>query len=411
MHAVVVADDLTGSLDAGAALLSAHVDGRCVAVPWTTTLEEVLGTVIARSAPDLLCVNTDTRNATAQEAHDRVARVMRWLIPRPARRFKKVDSLLRGQVAAELDAFLRTEDGMRRPALFAPALPGQGRSTVNGVQLAHGLPVDVSPVAEDPLAPPMTSTLSDLVPAGLPVVHLSVADVRSGSLISTLARCAKPGSVVIADATNETDMSLLYRAAETIPQLSIIGTSGFRPSPSRAAASLVRSVGEPLLILGASRNPVFAAQREVLRSRRKDALLISIDPGGTDARDPRGASISLGLHGARTAVVYVDPEGTPDDNPDGRSRVARGMVAGLAQIAHEFLMERAGPHVLVIIGGDLGQAVCERSAITSLHVLGTVEDGAVVCTASGVGALVDSRMVFRSGGFGGPDSLLAMCTV
>src|SRR5207244_1132678 len=75
--------------------------------------------------------------------------------------FKKVDSTLRGNVAAELGGALRAMRAQASPlsrvaVLFAPAFPACGRTTVNGRQLVNGKPLDDSDAwGRERIRPPM----------------------------------------------------------------------------------------------------------------------------------------------------------------------------------------------------------------------------------------------------------------
>lgn len=77
--------------------------------------------------------------------------------------YKTVDSTLRGHVRAEMSAVL--EASGRKRLVFAPAFPQAGRTTFDGIQLVHGVPVDRSDYADDPVHPAAISRLVDLLPA------------------------------------------------------------------------------------------------------------------------------------------------------------------------------------------------------------------------------------------------------
>uniref|UniRef100_UPI00281191B9 four-carbon acid sugar kinase family protein n=1 Tax=Streptomyces sp. TaxID=1931 RepID=UPI00281191B9 len=76
--------------------------------------------------------------------------------------FKTVDSTLRGHVTAELRA--AREASGRRAVLVAPAFPAEGRTTIAGVQYVHGVRVDASDFARDPVHPVRTADLTRLLP-------------------------------------------------------------------------------------------------------------------------------------------------------------------------------------------------------------------------------------------------------
>ena len=61
--------------------------------------------------------------------------------------YKKMDSALRGHPAEELLVTMRLA-GITR-AIVAPAIPSQGRTTVGGIALDHGIPLARTPIGRE----------------------------------------------------------------------------------------------------------------------------------------------------------------------------------------------------------------------------------------------------------------------
>jgi 4-hydroxythreonine-4-phosphate dehydrogenase len=124
---LILADDLTGAADAAAAFL-----GRARKV--SVFLDENKGT---RSG--VCSVDLDTRVRSERSA---CAIVRKAFASRAARDasilFKKIDSTLRGHVAAELAA-ARGALGRARPVVLAPAFPAQRRIVRNGRLYVRGV--------------------------------------------------------------------------------------------------------------------------------------------------------------------------------------------------------------------------------------------------------------------------------
>ncbi len=114
----LLADDLTGALDCAARF-----------VPVTGPLP-----VVWRSdpLPDCGAVDSCTREVPEQSAYAIVASLAPWLAA-GGLAFKKIDSLLRGHVPAELAACAPAFDH----CVLAPAFPFQGRITRGGRQLVR----------------------------------------------------------------------------------------------------------------------------------------------------------------------------------------------------------------------------------------------------------------------------------
>ncbi len=127
----LIADDLTGALDAGAGFVRY---GLRAVLPFSGRPEDA-------SEADVALVNTETRDepdsAVAHAAvREAAGRLHDAGVPGV---YKKIDSVLRGHPGPELAAVLDVYGGR---ALVAPAFPAQGRTTQGGTQLLHGRPVE-----------------------------------------------------------------------------------------------------------------------------------------------------------------------------------------------------------------------------------------------------------------------------
>ena len=136
----VIADDLTGAAELGAV-------GRRLGLK-----AEIVCNSEPSSAADLVCVDTDSRSCTAAEAAKRAAAAAKLLQSAGARWiYKKVDSVLRGNVTAEVEAVMQ-QLGLNR-ALVLPANPSLGRIIRDGQYFVQGKPIHRTEFAHDPEYP------------------------------------------------------------------------------------------------------------------------------------------------------------------------------------------------------------------------------------------------------------------
>jgi uncharacterized protein YgbK (DUF1537 family) len=175
---LVIADDLTGALEVGA-----KFSGRGLNALVTTSL-------VLDRAPGVpvLVIDTETRHLGESEAASVVRgvalaarRYSPWLI------YKKTDSTLRGNIAAELRVL--QEIFVERDLIYAPAYPEMGRTVVKGKLFIWGTPVHESAFAVDPLNPIRDSDLAAIL-NGLPAVVLdgeSIADIEAAARTVTMA--------------------------------------------------------------------------------------------------------------------------------------------------------------------------------------------------------------------------------
>ncbi len=91
------------------------------------------------SSARALILNSDSRAMTAGAAADKVTALLRGAARfAPRWQIKKIDSTLRGNPGAELEAMM-TAQGCR-VAVVAPAYPAAGRHTRDGRCYVHGIP-------------------------------------------------------------------------------------------------------------------------------------------------------------------------------------------------------------------------------------------------------------------------------
>src|ERR1700675_4765132 len=202
MAVTIIADDLSGACDAGALFA-----GR-----------GPVGVFVAPELPDArwpaAAVDTESRALPPAAAAERVRRVVDGLEARLAggRVFKKLDSTVRGPVAAELYALMGAS-GVAT-ALVCPAFPAQGRTVRDGVLSVFGQPAHESPVGRDPGYPSPTSDLVEILssPSGrpvsllpLPVSLLPLKEVR-GPIEELVRALVMRTGLVVADAEADQDL-------------------------------------------------------------------------------------------------------------------------------------------------------------------------------------------------------------
>ncbi len=179
----VIADDLTGAAELGAV-------GRRHG--WRA---ELVRNGEPSGQADLVCVDTDSRSCDAAAAARRAALAARMLGAAGAEWiYKKVDSVLRGQVTAEVEAVMR-QLGLNR-ALLLPANPSLGRTIQDGHYFVRGRPINKTEFARDPEYPRRSSQ----------VVRLLAAPDSFLLRVVNGDRSLTPGAIVIGEAATPADV-------------------------------------------------------------------------------------------------------------------------------------------------------------------------------------------------------------
>ena len=150
--AVVVADDLTGATDTG---LQFSKIGLRTKVYFDPPLLPGSGDVIVDY--DRVPLPSDRRGAPA-ESLQAGARVRTWNVRHI---YKKIDSTMRGNIGAELEALANSLD--RRLVVLTPAFPANGRTVRNGRVLVNGVNLAASEFANEALSPQRHSRVAQIL--------------------------------------------------------------------------------------------------------------------------------------------------------------------------------------------------------------------------------------------------------
>ncbi len=165
---LIIADDITGAAEiAGIAWrkglkVNLRLSGHKVA---TLSGNEDLKTSKPQNLKtSITVIATDTRSGTEEEA----VKTIETLLNSPLQGgvgggliFKKTDSVLRGHVAAELQALMRVTG--KQKALLIPQNPSKGRIVKDGIYYINGTPLDQTSFAYDPEFPAKTAEAKKLL--------------------------------------------------------------------------------------------------------------------------------------------------------------------------------------------------------------------------------------------------------
>ncbi len=164
---LAVADDISGAAEIAAV-------GRTFGL--TTQIQMKTAT---STSTDLLVVDTNTRNRQSNSARDIEAALADYDRTSVEWYYKKVDSVLRGNVSLELCAMMQILQKNR--TILAPANPTKARIISNGQYFINGRPLHETDFSKDPEYPVKSSRIEDLlnVPDGCPL-HLRTWQTYTG---------------------------------------------------------------------------------------------------------------------------------------------------------------------------------------------------------------------------------------
>ncbi|WP_180966935.1 four-carbon acid sugar kinase family protein [Cohaesibacter celericrescens] len=186
----MIADDLTGALDASVAFADRGLKVICAMSIAS------LPSALEQSA-DVVAISTGSRELSQQDAIVIIKQVRKIVEAAPSAQgaiwFKKIDSRLKGHIAAEV-AVLRNPG---QPVLVCPAFPRLGRYVRDGALCGVGVeqPIDVASVSGVDAAGCLDATSDADIDAGVGQFALDGLFVGAAGLAEGLARQLAPLSV------------------------------------------------------------------------------------------------------------------------------------------------------------------------------------------------------------------------
>ena len=363
----VIADDLTGAAELGAIGLRHGLQAEII----------VAGQVSGEAS--LVCIDTDSRSCNPKEAGRRAAEAAHVLRESRARWiYKKVDSVLRGQVVAEVEAVMG-QLGSKR-ALLLPANPSLGRTIVDGEYRVHGRPIHKTEFARDTEHPRLSAQVLDLVPPR-----------RRPIQVGKLGAALPADGIVVGEASSPLDLKhwvshltpdeLAAGGAEFFGAL--LAKSGYKEIGGYAWRPPALGTGPHLFVCGTLSN----AGRDFIRAARKTGtpvFSLGHDAAGNGhLADAEAESIAaetaaaLGRHSS--AILQIGLPRVRDP------RAARQLAADLARVTQSVL-RKAEVGQLFVEGGATAAELVHRMAWERLTVLREVAPGVATLGVGGAPA-------------------------
>jgi uncharacterized protein YgbK (DUF1537 family) len=418
----IIADDLSSATDCGAQVvrsgLSVVVPLQGYSLPMQTLTAEVIS------------VDTDSRSLSADRAYAKVKAASQQLVAEGWTDFyKSVDSTLRGNLGAEIEAVL----DIVKPdcAVIAPAFPKYGRTTVDGIQYLHGRPLHETEFGSDPTAPVRDADIARRLAEGSRrrAGRLTLDQVRAGptQIKSAIKRLLADGiELVVVDIAEQDDLKrICLGLSQSDLRVLWVGSTGlaeFVPLALEAVSTADTFSQDhaldprPALALVGSASETTRQQLGYAQANNR-LNIISLDParmiqnGTIAAAELEQASSNLRAaidsgHDAALVVSASRDEIAATQQLGAKLNLSAGQVAqrivhGLAR-AGSRLVREGRISGIVATGGDTANALCNTLGAQALEILGEVEAGIPIMRLLGRQSL---PLVTKAGGFGSPAAM------
>lgn len=419
---VIIADDLTGA-NATSVLLAKEGYKAC-----TFLRLEAYSEKDSREF-NIISISTDSRAIERQEAYQRVANVAEFFKDKNIKFFtKRIDSTLRGNIGAEVDAVLDTL-GEYVTAIMVSSFPTSGRVTIGGFLMVNSVPLEKTDVAKDPKTPVHTSCVQKLVQQQtkysvgfipLDSVFRGVEELKH----SVLREKAKGNRVIIIDATTDEDIEIIAKAV-TASGLPVVAVD---PGPFTAAlvkelvSKPAKGRGQKVLLTVGSVSNLTRKQIDELRVSH-NPLLIHADSKKLIYQDTRASEIQrvanqllkemdeyevIGMITTSSEAEVLNLSAIAAELKISEDEVAQRISDGLAAITKQVL-QQSGSTIggLYTSGGDVTVAVCKELESAGI----AVKDEVLPLAAYGriVQGKYDHMPIITKGGLVGEANALTKC--
>jgi len=354
---------------------------------------------------DVLAIDLDCRRSAADVAAR--ANADAWqALKRPGRRlYKKIDSTLRGNFAAEVAALVPLA-GM---AIVAPAFPAAGRTTRDARQWLHGVAVETSEVWCNEGIAGRADLVEMLKQQDLRVSVLKLDMVRGDpSTLTAQMSAARADGVqaLVCDSETNDDLRRVARASASLDGVFWVGSAGLArdlmaaleltAAGGRTRLSPSSQVGSPVLSVVGSMSSTSHAQVAVLKTTAGSAMLsLELTTESLRYAQPELTALVIEtLQQGRDVVVSL--------KQDDHAHLADGLMFCQRLAA---LLAPAVSHAASVIatGGETARTLLAAAGIDVLRVVDEIESGVPLLHATHAGRTL--QVITKAGGFGTPDTL------
>ncbi|ABB13931.1 four-carbon acid sugar kinase family protein [Carboxydothermus hydrogenoformans] len=417
----IIADDLTGASDTGVQFTQKGLR--------TLVIFDIKNLFEDAKNVNVVVIDTDSRSLTSSAAYQKIKEVSQVLKPKGYKLiYKKIDSTLRGNIGAEIDAIMDviTFDF----AAIVPAYPKMGRTTIEGQHFLHGVPIDKTEIANDPICPVKDSNIVSLLSSqskrNIGLVNLQT--IRSGienikAKVDNLLK--KDVQLIVFDSETSQDLKIVteYLSSSNY-QILWVGSAGLAESLLDALEFTFNDISQFKLL--STENPVLLVIGSISKITQQQLSIILKQPNVTSVKlDPLNVlkdeqynneisrclvEIKLALKKGFDVAFHVNssPEivqktqeigkllNIPQNQISNRIADALGIIS--SQVIKEIPLQG-----LILTGGDTAKSVCKHLGVRGLKLIKELEPGVPISQLIGFGNLL---AITKAGAFGTERTLI-----
>ncbi len=388
----IIADDLTGANDTS---LQFFIQGCKTQVSFgeDLSIDENLKT-------EVFAMSTESRNVSSQIAVERVKNASENILKEYNFEYiyKKIDSVLRGNIALEIITILETLN--LDAAIIYPAFPNEGRTTIGGYHLVKGVPLQRTEVSRDPACPIVESNIVNLLKNQIPenkkievdLISLDTVMKGAGPILTKLNELISKGKkLIVADAVSTTDLEQISLAVtKSSYKILPCGSAGaaqalskiWHPDVSDNVLTSPEIPQLPKLIVSGSATDLTASQIKRLQENDdiENTYFIAIKPENifSDDYEEIAQRIVNNLNKENTVIVHSSKLiENPDElnsllieNEITKEDFISKICDYLAAVTRIVIAQKQA--ILITVGGETSYKCCRSIGSKNLQIIDTV---------------------------------------
>lgn len=414
---LMIADDLTGA-NANCSLMK-KIGLRAASF---------LGTNISQIPKniDVVAATTDSRAMTSKQSYKEVAKKVKLFKEEDIILYsKRIDSTLRGNLGAELQAY---QDSLaeKRVAIAVPEYPNSGRIVINGTMYVNGNLLVNTDAGKDPKMPVISSKVIDNFKKSYKgrIKEVFIEDIEKGleHLINLIKSYSKDFDLIIFDTISNSHISLIAKAVSKSEIKYISVDPG--PFSTELTSLLYKRLHiqtKALAVIG-SVTQITIDQLKELKKNYKH-YEVKVDPiklmnmGTIQDEISRALKLIKGnIEKVDLAILTTTPENLEDrlnlieiSKETGISVDDLSLIIsrGLANIAKQILEDNETFSGIFSSGGDITVALAEELLSTGIE----IKQEVVPLAAYGrvIGGLRPGLKIVSKGGMVGDEKTMVKC--
>ncbi len=401
---LIIADDLTGANDTGIHFLSLDKSVGVVADSDGAFPGQNEGTLV---------VNTNTRMLSSKDAYSKVLRTVKQYSEEGVEVFKKIDSTLRGNVGAEIDAMI---DGKGFDLVcVAPAAPRNGRTVVSGKCFINGTPLAETEISSDPFTPVKSSDVKYIISCqtNREIDNLMLEQIRTTpqSLNRHILKMMDNDTrIIIADSENVEDLRMVKDAFASIHRkVLFVGAAGLYHAmfddvyKTLPPAIIKLNDDYRFLFMIGSLMDTTLRQTEWLENRVKAESTILSTSGAINSPESEVKKIVHKIKSdfEKNNIVILKTE---SESCSENMVIDSGKIGSVAGNSVKRLLEESGIDVFLLSGGDTALHILKQLNINYLQLVDEALPGIPVAIAVHPVSGREILIITKAGSYGEQDA-------